>query len=49
MPQKRGGNEILAHFIPERKTKDHDVIGVNVFPHKLMRFPAKEQNNRCAL
>ena len=49
MPQKRGDNGILAHFIPEIKTKGHDVIGVNVFPRKLMRFPAKERNIRCAL
>ena len=34
-------NEIPAHFIHDIKTKGYDVIGVNVFLHKLMRFPCK--------
>ena len=41
MPQKRGDNEILAHFIPEIKTKDHDVIGVNVIPLQVNEIPRK--------
>ena len=36
-------NEIPLHFIREIKTKGNDVIGVNVFPLKLMRFPLKKR------
>ena len=36
-------NEIPAHFIYRIKTKGYDAIGVNVFPHKLMRFPRKKK------
>ena len=36
-------NEIPQHFIHEIKTKGYDVIGVNLFLPKLMRFlPRKE-------
>ena len=35
-------NEIPGHFIHDIKTKGYDVIGVNVFLHKLMRFPCKK-------
>ena len=38
-------NKILAHFINAIKTKGYDVLGVNLFPHKLMggmRFPHKK-------
>ena len=35
-------NEIPAHFIHEIKTKGYHAIDVNVFPHKLMRFPRKK-------
>ena len=35
-------NEIPAHFIHEIKTKGYDVIGVNVFHRKLMRFHCKK-------
>ena len=35
-------NEIPAHFIHEIKTKGYDAIGVNVFPHKLMRSSRKK-------
>ena len=35
-------NEIPAHFIHDIKTKGYDVIGVNVFLRKLMRFPRKK-------
>ena len=40
--QKREETEIPAHFIHEIKTQGYDVIGVNVFPRKLMRFPRKK-------
>ena len=30
------------HFILEIKIKGYDVIGVNVFPRELMRFPRKK-------
>ena len=45
-------NEILAHFISEMKTKGYDVLGVNLFPHKLMggmRFPRKKRSKRSLL
>ena len=35
-------NEIPAHFIHEVKTKGYDVIGVNVFLPKLMKFLPKK-------
>ena len=35
--------EIPAHFIHEIKTKGYDVIGVNVFPRKIMRFHPQKQ------
>ena len=34
---------IPGHFIHEIKTTGNDVIGVNVFPLKLMRFPLKKR------
>ena len=34
--------EIPAHFIHEIKTKGYDVIGVNVFLPKLMKFLPKK-------
>ena len=34
--------EIPAHFIHEIKTKCYDVIGVNVFLPKLMKFLPKK-------
>ena len=36
-------NEIIipGHFIHKIKTTGNDVIGVKVFPFKLMRFPLK--------
>ena len=38
-------NEIPTHFIHEIKTKGYDVIGVNLFLPKLMKFlPKKEVN-----
>ena len=37
-----GDDEISTHFIHEIKTKGYDVIGVNVFPRKLMRFRRKK-------
>ena len=36
-------NEIPAHFIHEIKTKGYDVIGVNVFLPKLMKFLPKKE------
>ena len=42
-------NEIPAHFIHEIKTKGYDAIGVNEFPHKLMRFPRKKRSNQSLL
>ena len=38
-------NEIPAHFIHEIKTKGYDVIGVDVFLRKLMRFLRKKEVN----
>ena len=35
-------NEIPAHFIHEIKTKGYDVISVNVFHRKLMKFHCKK-------
>ena len=35
-------NEILAHFTHEIKTKGYNVIDVNVFLHKLMKFLRKK-------
>ena len=35
--------EIPAHFTHEIKTKGYDVISVNVFPRKIMRFPCKKE------
>ena len=35
--------EIPAHFAHEIKTKSYDVIGVNVFLRKIMRFPYKKE------
>ena len=35
-------NEIPQHFIHEIKTKGYDVIGVNLFLPKLMKFPRKK-------
>ena len=35
-------NEISAHFTHEIKTKGHDVIGVNLFLPKLMKFLPKK-------
>ena len=43
-------NEIPAHFIHEIKTKGYDVIGVNLFLPKLMKFlPKKEVNSVRAI
>ena len=36
-------NEIPAHFIHEIKTIAYDVIGVNLFLPKLMRFLPKKE------
>ena len=41
--------EIAAHFTREIKTKGYDVIGVNLFHFKLIRFQFKKRPNRCAL
>ena len=38
-------NEIPQQFIHEIKTKGYDVIGVNLFPPTLMRFPPKKGVN----
>ena len=38
-------NEIPAHFTYEIKTRGYDVIGVNVFLRKLMRFLRKKEVN----
>ena len=35
-------NEIPVHFIHGIKTKGYDVIGVNLFLPKLMKFPPKK-------
>ena len=35
-------NEIPAHFIHEIKTKGYDVIGINLFLPKLMKFLPKK-------
>ena len=37
--------EIPAHFIHELKTKGYDLISVNVFHRKLMRFQRKKGVN----
>ena len=37
-------NEIPAHFIHEIKTKGYNVIGVDLFLPKLMRFLRKKKN-----
>ena len=36
---RRNGCFRRLHFIHEIKTKDYELIGVNAFPHKIMRFP----------
>ena len=36
-------NEIPQQFIHEIKTKGYDVIGVNLFPPTLMKFPPQKR------
>ena len=38
-------NEISVYFIHEIKTKGYNVIGVNLFPPKFMRFQRKKGVN----
>ena len=38
-------NEISVYFIHEIKTKGYNVIGVNLFPLKFMRFQRKKGVN----
>ena len=38
-------NEIPTHFIHDIKAKGYDVIGVNLFPPKLMKFLPKKGFN----
>ena len=40
---------IKPHFIHESKTIAYDVIDVNIFQLKLMRFHLKKRPNWCAL